>query len=162
MFTQDDAAFDHTVGLSGPPVVAGVPVLRQMLGALVPPLLLSSQPCYHLRMHAGIAGFEMPEDNVVQTAAETMRILCDPTRLRLLRALSQGESSVACLAELTGATPTAVSQHLAKLRLAGLVKARREGSYMFYFVVAPWLAELLEAILVAADHSTDTPARRAS
>jgi DNA-binding transcriptional ArsR family regulator len=46
--------------------------------------------------------------------------------------LLQGEPSVACLAELAGATPTAVSQHLAKLRLADLVKGRREGTFVYY------------------------------
>jgi DNA-binding transcriptional ArsR family regulator len=82
-------------------------------------------------MHADIEGFTMPAPEAVDSAAETLRILSDPTRLRILWALSQGESSVACLAELSGANPTSVSQHLAKLRLAGVVWARRQGTYMF-------------------------------
>lgn len=39
---------------------------------------------------------------------------------------------MACLAELADAAPSAVSQHLAKLRLAGLVRGRREGTFVYY------------------------------
>jgi DNA-binding transcriptional ArsR family regulator len=91
----------------------------------------------------------MPAPEAVDSAAETLRILSDPTRLRILWALSQGESSVACLAELSGANPTSVSQHLAKLRLAGVVRARRQGTYMFYVIVDPQLPKLLETVLAA-------------
>lgn len=89
----------------------------------------------------------MPDDEAVESAFETLRILSDPTRLRVLWALSQGESSVACLAELSGANPTAVSQHLAKLRLAGLVRARRQGTFMFYTIVDPGVEKILTAVL---------------
>jgi DNA-binding transcriptional ArsR family regulator len=65
-------------------------------------------------------------------------------------ALTQGESSVACLADLAGASPTAVSQHLAKLRLAGVVKARREGNFMYYSAVSPDIDKILDAIFVDA------------
>ena len=100
----------------------------------------------------------MPPAEAVERAAETLRILSDPTRLRLLWALSQGESSVACLAELSGANPTAVSQHLAKLRLSGLVRARRQGTYMFYVIVDPGLVKVLETVIAATglDHVEDS------
>lgn len=74
----------------------------------------------------------MPTDDQVSAAADAFRMLSDPTRIKVLWALLQGESSVACLADLAGATPTVVSQHLAKLRLAGLVKSRREGTFVYY------------------------------
>jgi DNA-binding transcriptional ArsR family regulator len=98
-------------------------------------------------MHVDIEGFAMPEEGVVEAACDNFRILSDATRLRILWALAQGESSVACLAELSDASPTAVSQHLAKLRLAGLVRARRQGTYMFYAVVDPDIEKLLAAAL---------------
>lgn len=74
----------------------------------------------------------MPTEDEVNQAADAFRMLSDPTRIKVLWALLQGESSVACLAELAGAAPTVVSQHLAKLRLAGLVKTRREGTFVYY------------------------------
>ena len=98
-------------------------------------------------MHTDIESFTMPEAVDVEQAAENLRILSDPTRMRILWALTQGESSVACLADLAGTSPTAISQHLAKLRLAGVVKARREGTFMYYTVVDPQVVRVLEAVL---------------
>jgi DNA-binding transcriptional ArsR family regulator len=98
-------------------------------------------------MHADIEDFHVPEAEVVERASELLRILSDPTRLRLLYALSQGESNVACLAEIVGANATSVSQHLAKLRMSGLVKARRQGTFMYYTVVNPAVRTILSTVL---------------
>ncbi|HEY5835545.1 ArsR/SmtB family transcription factor [Streptomyces sp.] len=98
-------------------------------------------------MHADIEGFHVPDDEVIDEACDVLRILSDPTRMRLLYALSQGESNVACLAEIVGANPTAVSQHLSKLRLAGIVKARRQGTFMYYTVVDPTVHRVLSTLL---------------
>ena len=94
-------------------------------------------------MHDDIAGFEMPHDDEIRRAADRLRMLGDPTRLKILWALAQGESSVACLAEIIGAAPTAVSQHLAKLRLAGVVNHRREGTFVHYTLDDPGVHALL-------------------
>ncbi|MCK9902856.1 transcriptional regulator [Parafrankia colletiae] len=102
-------------------------------------------------MHTSLSDFEMPNEEQVHLAAETFRMLGDPTRIRVLWALLQGESSVACLAELAGAAPTAVSQHLAKLRLAGLVKGRREGTFVYYSAADEHVARLLRQALFHAD-----------
>jgi DNA-binding transcriptional ArsR family regulator len=104
-------------------------------------------------MHASIPDFRMPTEEQVHLAAESLRLLADPTRMKILWALLQGESSVACLAELAGAAPTAVSQHLAKLRLAGLVRGRREGTFVYYSAADPHVKRLLEEALNHADHT---------
>ncbi|KAB1915612.1 winged helix-turn-helix transcriptional regulator [Micromonospora sp. AMSO31t] len=80
-------------------------------------------------------------------------MLADPTRIKILWALLHGESSVACLAELVGAVPTAVSQHLAKLRLAGLVQCRREGTFVYYSAADLHVRALLAEALYHADHT---------
>ncbi|RZT88870.1 ArsR family transcriptional regulator [Pseudonocardia sediminis] len=98
-------------------------------------------------MHESIPGFEMPDEDAVRRAADSLRMLADPTRIKILWALLQGESSVACLAELVGAAPTAVSQHLAKLRLAGIVENRREGTFVYYTVEDPNVRALLAQAL---------------
>ncbi|GLY63633.1 ArsR/SmtB family transcription factor [Amycolatopsis taiwanensis] len=103
-------------------------------------------------MHTSLPDFEMPNEEQVHLAAETFRMLGDPTRIKVLWALLQGESSVACLAELAGAAPTAVSQHLAKLRLAGLVKGRREGTFVYYSAADEHVRRLLKQALFHADH----------
>ena len=102
-------------------------------------------------MHAGLEDFIMPSDDAVQKAAASMRLLGDPTRIKVLCALLQGESSVACLAELVNSTPTAVSQHLAKLRLAGLVKPRRDGAYVYYVAANDSVKRLLAEALGEPD-----------
>ncbi len=103
-------------------------------------------------MHESLPEFDMPADEQVHLAAESFRMLADPTRIKVLWALLQGESSVACLAELAGASPTAVSQHLAKLRLAGLVKGRREGTFVYYSAADNHVQGLLAQALHHADH----------
>ncbi|MFY1636455.1 ArsR/SmtB family transcription factor [Solwaraspora sp. WMMB335] len=104
-------------------------------------------------MHTSIPDFRMPVEEQVHLAAETFRLLADPTRIKILWALLQGESSVACLAELVGAAPTAVSQHLAKLRLAGLVRGRREGTFVYYSAADVHVRQLLAEALFHADHA---------
>jgi DNA-binding transcriptional ArsR family regulator len=103
-------------------------------------------------MHESLPDFDMPTEEQVHLAAESFRLLADPTRIKVLWALLQGESSVACLAELAGAAPTAVSQHLAKLRLAGLVKGRREGTFVYYSAADDHVRGLLAQALHHADH----------
>src|SRR3569833_3230516 len=103
-------------------------------------------------MHDRLADFDMPDDEEVHLAAESFRLLADPTRIKVLWTLLQGESSVACLAELAGAAPTAVSQHLAKLRLAGLVKGRREGTFVYYSAADNHVRGLLAQALHHAEH----------
>lgn len=104
-------------------------------------------------MHTELPDLSMPEDEQAALAAETFRMLSDPTRIKLLWALLQGESSVSCLAELAGATPTSVSQHLAKLRLAGLVRGRREGTFIYYTAANTHVHALLREALSHADHA---------
>jgi DNA-binding transcriptional ArsR family regulator len=103
-------------------------------------------------MHTSLPDFDMPSDEQVHLAAESFRLLSDPTRIKVLWALLQGESSVACLAELAGAAPAAVSQHLAKLRLAGLVKGRRQGTFVYYSAADDHVRGLLAQALHHADH----------
>lgn len=65
-------------------------------------------------------------------ALRIFRTLADPTRLRLLNLLAGGET---CVCELTGTlriVQPKVSRHLARLKQAGLVEARRDGKWMHY------------------------------
>lgn len=95
---------------------------------------------------------ETPTDEQVLLAVEGFRLLGDPTRVRLLWALLQGERSVTELASVVGAQPSAISHHLAKLRLAGLVRHRREGTRIFYVMDNVHVAQLLREGLFHADH----------
>jgi DNA-binding transcriptional ArsR family regulator len=95
-----------------------------------------------------------PDDQHARLATETFRMLADPTRVKILWALFQGECSVNALAELVGVAPTTVSQHLSKLRLSGLVESRREGTYAYYRATDAHVHRLLAEALSHAEHLT--------
>lgn len=94
----------------------------------------------------------MPTDEQVEFATDGFRMLADATRIKILWALLHGESSVAHLADLVGAAPTAVSQHLAKLRLAKLVRVRRVGTFAYYSANDEHVTRLLSEALEHAGH----------
>ncbi|MEV0895300.1 metalloregulator ArsR/SmtB family transcription factor [Actinoplanes sp. NPDC049802] len=104
-------------------------------------------------MHTTLPDFQMPTDEQVNLAAESFRLLADATRIKILWALLQGESSVTCLADIVGATPTAVSQHLAKLRLAGLVRGRRVGTFVHYSAAGTHVRAVLAEALFRTGHT---------
>ena len=97
----------------------------------------------------------MPAPDDVRRAADALRMLADPTRLNILWALMQGETSVACLADLAGTSPTAVSQHLSKLRLAGLVHGRRQGTFIYYSADDDRVRRLLHEALFHVGQDAD-------
>jgi ArsR family transcriptional regulator len=65
------------------------------------------------------------------------RALADRTRLRLLNLLAAGEVCVCFFVEVLGESQPKISRHLAYLRRAGVVAARREGKWMHYRVSTP-------------------------
>lgn len=72
------------------------------------------------------------DDAAVADLAETFRALGDPTRVRLLDALSHGELCVCDLASLVGLSESAVSHQLRLLRSWRLVRHRRDGRMVYY------------------------------
>jgi DNA-binding transcriptional ArsR family regulator len=68
----------------------------------------------------------------VTEAADVLKAMASDTRLKLLCALNETEMPVNQLAELTNQSSSAVSQHLAKLRAAGLVESRRDAQTIYY------------------------------
>ncbi|WP_245675310.1 ArsR/SmtB family transcription factor [Micromonospora halophytica] len=81
-----------------------------------------------------------------------LRMLADPTRLRLMSLLSEGEYDVTALVAAVGMARPAVSQHLGKLRLAGLVSVRREGRRALYQARGGHVRRLVTEVLHAASH----------
>src|SRR5687767_11255031 len=65
------------------------------------------------------------------------RALADRTRLRLLNLLASGEVCVCFFVEVLGESQPKISRHLAYLRRAGVVAARRDGKWMHYRVSTP-------------------------
>ncbi|MBH5338585.1 helix-turn-helix transcriptional regulator [Streptomyces pactum] len=88
----------------------------------------------------------------LDAAVAVLALLADRTRLALLRQLVEGEADVATLTAGCGAARPSVSQHLAKLRLAGLVTARKDGRRMVYALRHGHLKRLVAEALSVADH----------
>ena len=99
---------------------------------------------------------EHPEtltDDQVNSAVMSFALLADPTRVRVLRGpLRELELDVASLAAIAGSRPTVASQHLSKLRFAGLVEASRDGRRMLYRPRGAHVRALLAEALFQADH----------
>ncbi|WP_077487752.1 ArsR/SmtB family transcription factor [Sinomonas mesophila] len=115
---------------------------------------MSSQP-HPAASHAAEASLVhdvAPGPELLETAAGTLRMLAEPTRLQLLWQLAEGPKTVT---ELTAAAPaprTVVSQHLAKLRLSGLVDTRKDGRHVIYSLHDGHLVRLIRETINHADH----------
>jgi DNA-binding transcriptional ArsR family regulator len=99
-----------------------------------------------------MAGVE-PAAGQFRAAVETLKLLADDTRIRILWALLHAEHSVGELADHVGAQPPAVSQHLAKLRAAQLVRVRRDGNRLFYATDDDHVRMLVEAAVLHTGHA---------
>ena len=95
---------------------------------------------------------ETPTDEQVAEAIDILKLVAEPTRLRILWALLHGEHSVNRLAEHVGAQPSAVSQHLGKLRIGHLVRTRREGTHVYYVARNDHVRRIVQEALFHADH----------
>ncbi len=87
------------------------------------------------------------DPGLVQEAAGLFGLLASTTRLHIVWLLAHGEQDVGALAEAVGGALPAVSQHLAKLKLAGLVAARREGRRQVYLIADPRVADAVRYLV---------------
>jgi ArsR family transcriptional regulator len=86
--------------------------------------------------------------------ARLFAALADPTRLRLLNLMRGREVCVCYFVEILEQSQPKISRHLAYLRRAGIVSARREGKWMHYSMVRPEDtagASILDAVLVSLE-----------
>ena len=80
-------------------------------------------------------------------------MLADAILVRIILALRDAELSVNHLADIVDKSPAAVSQHLAKLRLARIVVARQEGTKVFYRLANEHARQLVADAIFQAQHS---------
>ena len=91
-------------------------------------------------------------DTRVNSAVMSFALLADPTRVRLLWALRDSDADVTTLAQIAGCRPTVASQHLCKLRFAGLVEGKRYGRRVIYRLRGAHVRNLLSEALFHAEH----------
>ncbi|GAA4168655.1 metalloregulator ArsR/SmtB family transcription factor [Gryllotalpicola koreensis] len=95
-----------------------------------------------------------PDSEFVELAVEVFAMLADATRVRIVLALrSAGEMSVNHLADVVDKSPAAVSQHLAKLRMARMVTTRQHGTKVFYRLADEHASDLVSDAIKQAEHS---------
>lgn len=99
-------------------------------------------------------------DELLQRIAEVLKAMADPTRLKILHSLQQGERCVSDILEVVGGSQANVSKHLSVLKRAGLVESRRDGLNVFYeisdegvFTICRNVCDSLE-IRVDREHQT--------
>jgi DNA-binding transcriptional ArsR family regulator len=95
---------------------------------------------------------ELPADQVA-LAVEVFRMLADGTRIQILWALIDRELPVNDLATRVGKAAPSVSQHLAKLRMARLVRSRREGNQIYYQLENDHVRRLIVDGIHNAEHA---------
>jgi SAM-dependent methyltransferase len=87
--------------------------------------------------------------------ADALNLLGDENRLRLCALLSSRELCVTDLVRVTGISQSRVSTHLGRLREAGLVRDRRQGTQCFYALAADAVPTPVKALLEEASESAD-------
>jgi DNA-binding transcriptional ArsR family regulator len=111
-------------------------------------------------MHADKQAVDLTLDSpYVDLAVEVFAMLADATRVRIILALRGGELAVGDLAQAVGKSPTAVSQHLAKLRLARMVTTRQEGTRVYYQLTDEHARRLVTDAVSQAEHTVDAHPR---
>jgi len=85
-------------------------------------------------------------DKAADEAAEVLKVLSNPARLRILCALLPGERCVGDLEESLGASQSYVSGQLARMRAEGLVACDRDGRTIRYRIADPRLSPILERL----------------
>lgn len=97
----------------------------------------------------------LPKEQLMEGIASFLKVLADPTRLRILHALQGGER---CVSDLLGELPCTqanVSKHLALLRSAGIVEFRRQGTQVYYRIADPAVFAICGVVCGAMQRTLD-------
>jgi len=101
-------------------------------------------------------------DPVFDAVAAYFSVLSEPTRLKIMHAVCNGERSVSDIVAETGASQTNVSRHLGLMHRQGVVVRRRTGTQVFYRVADPTMVELCRTVCnrIASTIDERRPLRR--
>ncbi|SCD77956.1 DNA-binding transcriptional regulator, ArsR family [Streptomyces sp. DvalAA-14] len=135
---QDNATVAHGTEVTFLPSVFGRPHL-----------VVVHAPRWQPVVHYPVAEAGPAEPVPLETVTLRLEALAHPVRLRLLRTLARGPHTTGELAHARELSPPEVSRHLAVLRRAGLLTARRRGRYVHY-TLDPSVMTTLGADLLAA------------
>ena len=86
------------------------------------------------------------EDEQLQRAAETLRVVSHPARLRIVEILVDGERSVTAIQDTLGITQSQTSQHMSNMRVRGVLKCRKDGNMVYYSIANPDVVKVIHCI----------------
>src|SRR5512137_725293 len=82
----------------------------------------------------------------IERAAEILKGVAHPVRLRIVELLESGEKSVNEIKDLLGVTQPLTSQHLSQMRMRGVLGSRREGTLVYYSIANPDVVKVIHCI----------------
>ncbi len=100
-----------------------------------------------------------PTDEFYERIAERLKALSDPTRLKILHALEDQELCVSDILAVVGSSQANVSKHLSKMRSAGVLASRREGTNIYYRVVDPAAFTICRTVCDALEQRAESEHR---
>jgi ArsR family transcriptional regulator len=106
----------------------------------------------------GVSAGEI-SDEALELIATRFRVLGEPNRLKLIRALEGGELSVSGLIEATGLTQANASRHLQTLTQSGILGRRRDGTSVIYHIADPGIFDLCEIVCGSLQKRVQSHAR---
>ena len=124
---------------------AAKPLRKKTESASVPPL--NYDPVIVKQVQA-----QMLEEKQLSAVSGFFKVLGDETRMKIINALAHGELCVSDIAAALEMTQSAVSHQLKLLRMAGQVKARREGKSIYYSLDDQHVIDILEEALIHIRH----------
>ena len=96
-------------------------------------------------------GLRLTNLDALAEAAECLRTIAHPHRLRILQILSRGEHPVGALAEACELPSAMMSEHLRLMQRCRLLDSRREGRHVYYFIVEPHVTGILQCPATPCD-----------
>jgi ArsR family transcriptional regulator len=90
---------------------------------------------------------KIPSDEVFEVKSEQFKAISDPTRLKILYLLQEGELCVCEIIMALEKPQSTISHHLNVLKSAGFIKGRKEGVWIHYKLVNPEIVDLIEDLV---------------
>ena len=98
------------------------------------------------------------EDDFLNDAAEMLKVMGHPLRIRIAHYLESGEQNVGDIALAIQASQSTTSQHLRAMRVRGLLASRRDATHVYYSIGRPEVYKIIQCIregqLTAAEQAS--------
>lgn len=91
---------------------------------------------------------ELPDDELIADLSDMFKIFGDQTRVKILMALESGELCVCDIAAVMNMSQSAISHQLRVLKQSNIVKTRREGKVVYYFISDDHVKEIFDIAMV--------------